>query len=54
MEKFKPQDIIAVITILGGFTLLFLGKDGIIATMLLAVTSFYFGLKTEEPKNPGV
>jgi len=51
MEKVKAQDILAAIIIIGGMGLLFCGKDGTVATLLLAVTAFYFGLKSEEPNS---
>ncbi len=47
----KPVDLIAGVIILGGMVLLFCGKDGTIATMLLAVTAFYFGLHAEFKKS---
>jgi len=44
-----PADILAILVIVGGLILLSLGKDGVVATLLLSVCAFYFGLKSEEP-----
>jgi len=46
----KPQDIIAIVIIVGGMGLLYFGRDGTIAAMLLGVTAFYFGLNSLPPK----
>jgi len=43
--SFKPIDIIAIITIIGGLILKFSGIDGTIGTLLTAVVLFYFGKK---------
>lgn len=48
--SFMPRDYIACITLGGGFLLLFSGLDGIIGSMLLAVTFFYFGAETLEKR----
>ena len=42
----EASDIIAIITILGCLLLTGLGKNGTVTTVLLAITSFYFGQKT--------
>lgn len=42
---FKPVDIIAVITIVGGLALKFTGADGTIGTLLTMIVAFYFGKK---------
>ena len=48
--SFMPRDVIACVTLGGGFLLLFSGIDGIIGSMLLAVTMFYFGAETLEKR----
>lgn len=48
--SFMPRDVIACITLGGGFLLLLSGIDGIIGSMLLAVTMFYFGAETLEKR----
>lgn len=45
IEKFDPVDIIAIITILGGLILVGFGINGLVGTMLTAITFFYFGGK---------
>ncbi len=51
IQKMKPTDILAVIVILGSFTLIGLGHDGVINSVLMAVVAFYFGIKTGPPKD---
>lgn len=46
LQSFMPRDYIACITLGGGFLLLLSGIDGIVGSMLLAVTMFYFGVET--------
>ena len=60
MNKFEPMDFIAVITIIGGFFLLYIGKDGIVGSTLTLITGYYFGKRAskmptnnEERKNNG-
>ena len=48
--NFMPRDAIACITLGGGFLLLLSGLDGIVGSMLLAVTMFYFGAETLEKR----
>ncbi|KKT87036.1 MAG: hypothetical protein UW86_C0011G0008 [Microgenomates group bacterium GW2011_GWA1_Microgenomates_45_10] len=50
LQKMKPTDILAGIVILGSFTLIGLGHDGVINSVLMAVVAFYFGIKTSPPK----
>lgn len=45
-----PRDVIACITVGGGFLLLLSGINGIVGSMLLAVTMFYFGAETLEKR----
>jgi len=42
---FLPIDIIAIITIIGGLTLLALGLNGTVGTILTTIVVFYFGKK---------
>ena len=39
----RPADVIAVIIVTAATFLLYMGKDGVIASALLAVVAFYFG-----------
>ena len=48
----SPIDVLAAIIIVGGLVLLALGHDGTVSTMCLAVTAFYFGLKSKLPSDP--
>ena len=41
---FLPRDFIACLTLGGGFLLLALGYDGLVGSMMMAVTIFYFGV----------
>lgn len=50
MIKWMPRDVIAVVTLLGGFLLLSLGIDGIVGSMLMGVVIFYFGAETLEKR----
>lgn len=42
---FKPIDIIAIITVVGGLILKFSGADGTVGTLLTMIVAFYFGKK---------
>ena len=42
--KWKPQDVIACLIIVGCFVLLIMGKDTIVSWTLLAVVGAYYGL----------
>ena len=44
-SKFLPQDLIAVIVIVGAFILKILGANGTISLILTTVVIFYFGKK---------
>ena len=44
--NYKPADIIAIVTIVGAFILIFSGKDGTVGLVLTTVVLAYFG-KTE-------
>ena len=46
VAKFEPIDVIAIIIILSCVTLIGFGRDGIITSILLMVTGFYFGRRT--------
>jgi len=48
MVSFMPRDVIAFITIGGGFLLILSGANGTVGSMLLAVTMFYFGAESLE------
>jgi len=42
--KWKPQDVIGVIIIVGCFTLLIMGRDSYISWTLLGVVGLYYGV----------
>ena len=44
-KKTEPQDIIALVVIIGGFTLKFTGADGLVGSLLTAIVFYYFGKK---------
>lgn len=50
LDRMKPTDILAIITVLGSFILLGMGHDGTVSSVLLAVIAFYFGVKSTPPK----
>ena len=43
LDKFKPLDVIAIITIIGGLILKFCGFDGTVGMILTTIVVFYFG-----------
>lgn len=45
IQRFKPIDVIAILTISGGLVLKFSGMNGTVGTILTAVVLFYFGKK---------
>jgi len=45
LSKFKPIDLIAIILVCGGLTLVFFGIDGIVGAILTTIVVFYFGKK---------
>lgn len=51
-DKLMPADILAVIILVGGLALKFTGADGVVGTILVVVTGYYFGkqyrIKTKE------
>ena len=44
LNKWKPQDVIAVIIVIGCFALLAVGRDSVVSWTLLAVVGAYYGL----------
>ncbi len=44
-QKIEPADIIAIILIIGGLLLVGFGINGLIGTLLTAITFYYFGEK---------
>lgn len=42
--KWKPEDVIALVLILGGLGLRFSGIDGAVGTSLIVVTALYYGI----------
>jgi uncharacterized membrane protein len=44
MLKWEPKDVIAVIVVIGCFTLLGLGKDSYISWALLGIVGTYYGI----------
>jgi len=51
--KFDTVDLIAILLVGGGLILKGFGFDGIIDTLLIAIASFYFGLKIPTPSQNG-
>ena len=49
-ENLKPSDVIAIIVLIAGFSLISLGKDGVVGGLLTAVVAFYFGEKVVQEK----
>ena len=45
MAQFHPDDIIALVTIISCLLLISLGRDGVITSVLLTITGYYFGQK---------
>lgn len=41
-EKLRPADIIGLVTIIGGFILLFNHVDTVVGGLLIAVVTYYF------------
>ena len=46
--KFKPVDIIALVTIIGGFVLMALKIDSTVSAVILTIAAYYFGKSTVE------
>lgn len=46
MHDIKPIDIIAAITIIGGYILYLFTDDGLVGNILIMVTAYYFGKKS--------
>jgi len=44
-KRIQPIDVIAIITIIGGFILKFTGADGTVGTILTMIVAFYFSKK---------
>jgi len=44
-QKLEPADVIAIILIIGGLILVGFGINGLIGTLLTAITFYYFGEK---------
>lgn len=44
MKKWGPQDVIALVLILGGLGLRFSGIDGAVGTSLIVVAALYYGI----------
>ena len=43
IEKLKSMDLIAIITIIGCFILIFYQRDGYVSATLTLITGYYFG-----------
>jgi len=41
--EWQPRDVIAIVIIVGGMILLYLGINEIVAIALMAVVAFYYG-----------
>lgn len=44
MNKWKPQDVLAIIIVIACFYMIIQGYDGAIKTTLLAVIGLYYGI----------
>ena len=44
MTKWGPQDVIALVLIVGGLALRFSGIDGAVGTSLVVVSCLYYGI----------
>jgi len=49
----EARDHIAIVVLIGGFTLLALGIDSLVGGILIAVISYYFGMGHREPEKRG-
>jgi hypothetical protein len=49
-QKMVPADLIALVVIIGGLTLISLHIDGIIGGLLVSVTAYYFGKQGRPPE----
>lgn len=49
MKEWGPGDIIAIIIVFAATFLIYHGMDGVIASSLLAVVAFYFGITHNGP-----
>lgn len=50
-EKLKPMDLIAILTIIGCFVLLFFHRDGYISATLTLIIGYYFGKRASSMPN---
>jgi len=48
MKPFTPKDIIALVTIIGGMILLYLGINHVVGGILVMITTYYFRKRIEE------
>lgn len=50
MEYLLPRDLIAIVTLAGGFWLMAQGIDHSVGSLLMAVVMFYFGAESLEKR----
>ena len=50
LDKKKPPDVVALVVLCAGFTLIYLGRDGIVGSLLTMVVAFYFGEKVVQDR----
>ena len=43
LKKFEPKDVVALVSIAGGFLLLAMHVNGVVSASLLAISAYYFG-----------
>lgn len=48
MPEINSTDIIAILVIIGCFTLIYTGKNGVLYSILLTTVAYYFGKKTSK------
>lgn len=43
----QPKDFIAILAIVGGFVLMYKGIDSVVAGIMIAIISYYFGRRLD-------
>lgn len=51
-EKLYPRDIIAIISLLACFVLMFLGINHVVSGIAIMIITYYFSKRVYEEKNP--
>jgi len=45
LSELQPDEVIAIVVIVGCFILMGFGRDGVVTSILLTTTGFYFGAR---------